>query len=90
MEIKTNNQWRVFLDWYDLPEKAKRVFDYADTDGSFLKYKGNYYSLEDFMRIENNSDLQGWHGYSSDTYFSGVLIRLSNDGEQYQIGTYFS
>jgi hypothetical protein len=32
----------------------------------------------------------GWDGVVSDTYFSGVLIALSNDGEEYIVGTYYS
>jgi hypothetical protein len=87
MNIKTNHQWRNFLYWHELPEKAKKDLDYADQDGSFFKYKGNYYSLEDFVKTTH---IIGWHGYVADSYFSGVLIRLSNDGEQYQVGTYFS
>lgn len=90
MEIKTNHQWRNFLDWYELPKKAKEALNYADESGSFFKYRGVYYSIEEFMRIENWPEMKNWHAYSSDSYFSGVLIRLSNDGEQYQIGRYFS
>ena len=26
----------------------------------------------------------------SDSFFSGIVIRVSSDGEMYQIGTYFS
>lgn len=86
MKITTNHQWRNFLYWYELPEKAKRELDYADEDSAFLKYKGRYYALEEFM---TSFHIEGWHGYSSDSYFSGVLIRLSSDGEQYQIGRYY-
>ena len=62
------------------------------TDG-FFRYKNCWYHLGDFMRLPkgfagDNSD--EWHGYQGDSYFSGVLIRLSPDGEQYQVATYLS
>ena len=87
MNIISNHQWRNFLYWYELPEKAKADLDYASEDEAFLKYKGNYYALNDFMR---GSLIEGWHGHSPDSFFSGVLIRLSDDGYQYQIGRYYS
>ena len=31
-----------------------------------------------------------WHGTNGDSYFSGVLIRISDDGEEYKIATYTS
>jgi hypothetical protein len=43
------------------------------------------------MRLENKlPELKDWDGYQSDSYFSGVVIKISPDGEQYKIGTYFS
>lgn len=41
------------------------------------------------MRIPHGSDFKGWDGYASDSYFSGVLIKLSRDGEEYMVGTYY-
>lgn len=35
-----------------------------------------------------DSSFSGWDGYHSDSYFSGIVIKLSPDGEQYQVGTY--
>lgn len=44
------------------------------------------------MRLDGKSGdvMSAWHGYHGDSYFSGVLIRLSDDGERYQVATYFS
>ena len=33
--------------------------------------------------------MKGWDGYISDSFFSGVLIKISDDNEEYQIGTYY-
>jgi hypothetical protein len=92
--IKTDRKWKNFKYGYELPKKWRKEFDWMNDEeyevGCFLIYRNWAYSLLDFLRVEHNSDLKGWHGYSSDTYFSGVVIRLSEDGEQYMIGTYFS
>ena len=92
--IKTDHKWRDLVYRCDVPAKVLAdQFDYQDasevTDGFFC-YRGYWYHIDGFMRIENNPDLTGWHGYASDSYFSGVLIQLSNDGEQIKVGTYFS
>ena len=39
---------------------------------------------------DSNNGMEQWHGYMSDSYFSGLLIRYSDDYEEYQIATYIS
>ena len=107
LTIRTNNQWREFVYRYDVPaDVLASQFDYQDPEETldgFFQYRGTWYHLDQFMRIEpmspgdphalrpgDDSPLKGWHGYHGDSYFSGVLIRLSDDGERYQIATYFS
>lgn len=89
MKIRTNRQWRHFLYREEVPaDVLASQFDWldADTCDGFIRYRGWYYHLSQFERRE----VDGWHGVAPDSYFSGVLIRLSDDGETYQIGTYFS
>ena len=89
MQIKTDHKWKNFLDWYQLTDKEKADFDYMST--SFIRYRGAVYSMDDFMVLDAQSPFPGkWHGYQSDSFYSGVLIELSDDGEQYRIGTYIS
>jgi len=71
---------------------------------SFLRYRGQVYILSDFERTPSNTvayrywsrmqcehpEWSDWQAYQSDSFFSGIVIRLSDDGEQYQIGTYLS
>lgn len=94
LTIKTNRNWREFtyredvpahvmadqFDWTD--EAHKEHGDYSD---GFFCYRGFWYHLGDFMRCEQTP---GWDGSHGDSYFSGVLIKISDDGEQYQVGTY--
>ena len=94
LQITSNFHWNNFLYGYELTKEEKASFDWIDPEDiethSFLKYKGNVYSIGDFMIIDRNEALEEWDGYASDSFFSGVLIKLSDDGEQYQVGTYIS
>ena len=93
--IVTNNKERPLLSWYDLTPKEQKTLDYIDSQEaqeSFngFRYKGNVYDLGEFMRVPANSDIAGWHGYSSHTYFSGVLVKYSRDYEYVIVGRYYS
>lgn len=99
LKIITNNHWRDFAYRSDVPEKVLRSqFDWTDKDheedGSysdgFICYRSTWYHLADFGRVAHGdgSPFNGWNGYHGDSFFSGVVIKLSDDGEQYQIGTY--
>ena len=92
MEIVTNNNWRDVVYGFDLPEKLRADFDYLDDIecAQFVKYRGQFYDLGDFVRLDKNSPFTGWHGYLGSTYFSGVLVKLSRDGDQVMVGRYFS
>jgi len=106
LTIRTNNHWREFVQGYELTETEQEEFDFLDwndPDGSgpratFIRYKGELY-YDEFQRInpmwklhypDDQSGFDTWHGYMSDSYFSGLLIRYSEDCEQYQIATYTS
>lgn len=57
---------------------------YSDTTDGFFCYLGFWYHLDQFMRSDQFED---WHGFAADSFFSGVAIRLSDDGERYQVAT---
>lgn len=94
--IKTDNKFRDFYYRSDVPEKVlKNQFSHLEedetTDG-FIKYRGYWYHTSDFMVPQGEIEGAPFrvHGYLNDTYFSGIIIHLSNDGEQYKIGTFYS
>ena len=92
--IKSNFQWRQFKYRYEVPaEVLADRFEHLtedDCDGYFC-YRGWWYHTSDFMRFDDRSPFPNtWHGYHSDSFFSGVLIELSDDGEAYRVGTYTS
>jgi hypothetical protein len=100
IEIITDNKWKDLKYGHEVPEKVLNdQFDWLDEEErvggyGFIKYRGNWYHLSEFMCIEkqHNDDDDGafssWHGYKSDSFFSGVVIKVSDDGEGYKIGTY--
>jgi len=99
LEIKTNNQPRPILHWYDLPHNVQvKEFDWVDEsiqdDMTFVMYKGNFICLDDYMRISNDAPAQwregGWQGYHGDSFFSGTLIKYTDDHESVIVATYLS
>lgn len=98
--IKTNNVPRQLLSWHELSEKERAEFDYLDTEEAqewarFVRYKNWVYHTGDIMRIDVNRELlpsgfENWHGYISDSFFSGVLFRISDDNESVICATYYS
>ena len=100
LKIKTNNRPRDLQTIFDysIPQQVKirKQFDYCTEEElaelALFDYKGTIYNLNDFMRMEGDNPLkeQGWEGYSSDSYFSGVCLRFTEDNEQVIVGTYLS
>jgi hypothetical protein len=98
IQIKTNHQFREIVYGYEIFEnnKIRNEFDYLNDEEfiatDFICYRGNWYALNDFMCIEKNAsfDFSGWDGYLSETFFSGVLIKISSDLDSVKIGSYYS
>lgn len=99
MKIITNNKPRFIIYGFELSDKEKEQFDYLDNidECSFFRYKGEIYDLGEFMRIDQSiaphaqrPGWENWQGYSSDSFFSGVLVRYTSDHESVIVGRYFS
>ncbi len=90
MKITTNNHWRQFKYRYEVPtEILEDQFDWTNEDDhsdGFFEYRGWWYHLDDFIR-SNDPAFDGWNGILTDSYFSGVLIKLSDNCEEYQVAT---
>lgn len=94
-KVTTNRVWREFKRRDEVPKKIlASEFDWTneghendgDYDDGFICYRGCWYHVSEFMR----GGIEGWDGSHADSFFSGVVIKLSSDGETYQIGTYIS
>lgn len=91
MQIITNNIPRQLIYGYELSDKEKTNFDYLDNIDShnFVKYKGFIYDVSEFMSTYNMDSLKDWDGYSSDSYFSGVLLKII-DSDYVLMARYYS
>ena len=94
MKIKTNNVPRHILYGCELPVSQRKEFDWLSdeefNEAKFVKYKGIYYALSEFMRCDNAAPpLSNWQGYYSDSYFSGILIKFKGS-DSVIVGQYFS
>lgn len=98
IQIITNNVNRELIYAHDLTKQdiktlgfdAEELAEAIDCGDNFFRYRGHVYNLNEFVRIENNSELKEWQGYASDTFFSGVLVKLSECGEAVTVGRYYS
>lgn len=101
LTIRTNNHWRDLIHGFELTETERAEFDYYDSDeldnASFFRYRGQVYDMGEFMRCpeprepgtNHANSLEGWHGYASDSFFSGTCVRYADDCETVQVGRYY-
>ena len=91
MEITTNHQWRNLLCGYELTDTELAQFDYFEpeeiAEHNFFRYLGYTYCLADFTRVDPNDSLAllGWYGIHADSVWGGVLVTISEDGEQVKV-----
>ena len=79
-----------YIDW-------QAIEDGRDS-ATFFRYKGVLYDLGEFSRLHDNGRVQmargdmspfaSWDGYMSDSFFSGLVIRLVDNGERCIVGRY--
>ncbi len=96
LNLRTNHQWRQFKFRDEVPKKVLAdQFNYQDpnetTDGFFC-YHDTWYHLDQFERVEPEGDFAklGWGGICHESASSGVVIKISDDHETYQIASYYT
>lgn len=97
LTIITNSVPRSLITLADLPQALQADFDYIEGDEQYspriFMYKGNAYDVNEFVRVASGSAYPGkvkWDGIQSDSYFSGVLVKYTNDFEDVIVGRYYS
>lgn len=101
IRIITNEAPRDIVDAYELSADERAEFDYLDWDAieagsdsaTFFRYKGTTYDLGEFMStggLPEFNPLRKWDGYCSDSFFSGIVVRFSEDMEQVIVGTFIA
>ena len=101
INIRTDDKWKDFVYAYDVPDRVRlNEFDWVEPDSShYIKYKNSWYHLSEFIRTAGGGAAgsgspslveAGWDGIKNESYSSGVLIKVSSDGEKYKIGYYWA
>jgi len=94
--IVTDHKWKQFKYGYEVPKKVLadqyEHLDDAESQDGFIYSNRRWLHTSDFMRISEHSPFRvlNYDGYFNDTAFSGYLIKLSPDGEGYQIAYFYS
>jgi len=85
IRICGTNRWQIVHNIYN---------DDTEDASSFVNHYGRQYSLDEFVITQRNpwGDAPKWmhefDGYLSDSFFSGVLIKLSDCGESAKVFTF--
>lgn len=92
LTIKSNYHERELLTYEELTEKEKDEFDYSmKEEDMYFRYKGNVYPMGDIMRLEKHNPFPDyWDGYCSESFFSGILVKVCDDTDWIIVGQYFS
>lgn len=90
LKVVSDGKWKPFRYQYEVSEKVIRdEFSWLDEDFTyFIKYRNRWYHISEFIKCESE-ELSKWHGIKNETFFSGIVIQISNDGESYKIGSYY-
>jgi hypothetical protein len=100
--IITNHVPRDVIEGYELSADEREQFEYinwravqlGEASPQFARYKGELLDLGEFMAWTDHDyakrDFPGWHGYKSDSFFSGLLIRYCDDYERVVIGRFYA
>ena len=77
MDIITNNQPRLLLDWNQLTAREQEEFDQhpRPEEQDYFRYKRRVYCLDDFTQPPPELREAGWIGMMPETWFSGIIIR---------------
>lgn len=100
IKLRTDHKWKQFHYRDEVPARVlASEFDWTnnahekhgDYSDGFIKCYREWYHVGQFERLPASDEpaLKGWHGLHSFGFSSGLLIKLSDDGEEYQIAYYW-
>jgi hypothetical protein len=88
-KIITDNKWKAFLYGYELTNAERKKFDYMDAEeidcAVFFRYRKSVYCLHEFERSNYNN----YTGQLTETFFSAILVKVSEDGEYYKVASVY-
>lgn len=90
--VSSDGKFKPFLYDYEVPKKVLADYDWlSDEDKAhgWVKYKKEYMHLSDFERLPGSGLLgRDWNGAHQYGFSSGVVIKMTDDGEEYKLGFY--
>ena len=94
---------KVLKEEFDIETESMNDDEISDLCSmQFVKFRGVWYNLQDFITTAPGpwnhglpEEFEGWDGYSSDSFFSGVLLKYARDDgrmdfDQVVMATYYS
>lgn len=91
--IITNGHERELLYFSELTDEERDKFDDDDSllenVHDYVRYKGEVYCTDEFLVVPNVMREHGWDGIITDTFFSGILVKFTDDGEAVIMGRYY-
>ena len=97
MNIITNNKPRMLLPWVELPAGiGESEFDYVEDRHAprFFNYRGVWYDIFEFEYISDQpcyAPLRGtWAAVQTTSYFTGVVLRWSDEFNSVIVGRYYA
>jgi hypothetical protein len=91
MKITTNNHIRLFVSRNEVPKSILDWYDHLSAEDSFdfwFCYKNHWYHISEFLSLHNKvhcpnppEEFLGYDGYKAHGISSGVLIKLTVDGD---------
>ncbi len=94
LTIKTNNRARhLFYACevsYTEREQFRKEFDWMSDEeyhrAMFFKYRGEYYALAQFLRVEGDLLAKGWQGQLGETAWSSLLVKIVDSHQSVIVG----
>ena len=94
MKILTNNKPRDIVYFFELKNKDQKEMleTYGDQaeELQFFTYKNNVYCLEDFCATNTGELGKNWDAYLATSYFTSIMIRLTNCNSAVIVGRAYS
>lgn len=93
MKIITNHHPRLLLYWEQLTPKEQKEFTFDHKEeANYFRYRNWVYTISDFMRCSGPLATLGYDGYTSGSFFSGILIKYVeiNQGQAVICATFLS
>lgn len=96
MRIITNHVPRDVVEAWELTAEEREEFSYIDwpkvatgeESASFVRYRGELIDLGEFCVWDNPASptREGWDGFRSDSFFSGLVVRYVDNFERVVVG----